>query len=136
RRASDLPPIGQHAGEERHRDRTDVVGGQERPRLREAEAEVLLEERGDGGNTERPDVRDRLRDDDERQNRVAIARRARVALARPVPGAYPHERRAARRASTARRSASVSTPIVGSSVSTTTIGMPCSRNLSCSSFSV
>src|SRR2546427_781581 len=44
--------------------------------------------------------------------------------------------RALRRLSTARRSASVSTPTVGSVVSVATIAMPFSRNLSCSSFSV
>ena len=121
------PAIGEHAGEERHRHRAEVVDGQERAGLRQREPEVVADQRGDGRNAEGADVGDRLRQHDDREDHPALARRLRG------PG---HRPRAASRACTACRSSSVSTPTVGSVVSTTVIGMPFSRKRNCSSRSV
>ena len=114
------PAIGEHAGEERHRDRPEVVDGEEGAGLRQRQPEVVTDQRGDGGNAEGADVGDGLRQHDDREDRPALA----------------HRPRAASSACTACRSSSVSTPTVASVVSTTVIGMPFSRKRSCSSRSV
>jgi hypothetical protein len=71
------PAIGEQPGEERHHDRADVVRRQERAGLGQRQVEVRANDRGDGGDAERPDVGDRLREDDDGKDQPALPRRIR-----------------------------------------------------------
>ena len=94
--ALDAPAIDQRAGWQRDERRADVVHREKGAGLREGQAEVGADQRGDGGDAEGTDVGHRLGDHDQHDDADARA-----------------HRRAVRRASAARRSSSVSTPIVG-----------------------
>src|SRR5262252_10678229 len=114
------PPRGQ-----RHDGGADVVRGEERSRLGHGEPEILANEGGDRRNAEGAHVGHGLGGHDQSEHAPAP---------RSADGCG-HAERAATSAMTVLRSSSVSTPMVGSRVSSTRIGMPCSRKRSCSSCS-